>query len=1037
MHNFAQTKVVIMFRISSLFLLFTISCFHVFSQDKIYWGNQNTDIIYQANASDFSSLLSPVSATNPNGIAFYNANPTNPLFFASGNVIYKNNVGSSSIGIITTTGQFNRGLAIDYVAKKIYWANQGEGFIKRANLDGTSQESVLTGLTNPWDIELDLVNSKIYWTEDQAAGNIKRANMADGSSVESVITNIQSLGVAVDPLRGKIYYTDFTGKKVHSANLNGTGVTSVVSTGLLGPSDIDVEYNSGSLYFTDYNVPKVYKCDANGGNLISLGGSAVFVEYADVTTPIITSIVRQSPASTDVFETSTATFRVEFSEPMLNIDATDFVIASPITGTIQVTPVSLNKIFDVSVSSIAGTGTLNLNIASGHNAIDMRGNAFTGTITSEETYTVKTPPTLTTFTPQTGAEGTSVTLSGTNFSLTPANNIVKFNGTTATVTASTATSITTAVPAGATTGKITVTINGFTLTSSTNFTIPAPTITSFTPLTGSAGTSVTITGTNFSTITGNNAVKFNSTAATVTASTTTSITTSVPSGASSGSITVTVNGNTATSSTSFTVPVVAISSFTPQTGAEGTSVVITGTNFSATPANNTVKFNNKTAVVTASSATSITTSVPAGASSGVITVTVGGQTATSSTNFTVPAPTITSFTPQTGSEGTSVTITGTNFSTLSANNIVKFNGTTAIVTASTTTSITTSVPAGITTGPITVTVNGNTATSSTNFGVPVPTITSFTPESGSVGTSVVITGTNFSATPANNIVKFNGSIATATASTTTSITTSVPLGASSGAITVTVSGQTATSSTNFTVLVPSIISFTPGSGSIGTSVVITGTNFSTTPANNTVKFNDATATVTASTATSITTTVPSGASTGVITVIVDGVTAISSSNFTVVCGFDKPTISSSGGLLTSSSATGNQWLKNGVGISGATNQTYEATTPGLYAVKVTASSCSQVSDPVTITDIEESSSTLFTVYPNPSQAMVQVEVDASLRNSNVEIFTILGEKKERVSLSKDDQKLVGKINIENYPSGLYILVITTEKGIRKLKLEKQ
>jgi hypothetical protein len=89
---------------------------------------------------------------------------------------------------------------------------------------------------------------------------------------------------------------------------------------------------------------------------------------------------------------------------------------------------------------------------------------------------------------------------------------------------------------------------------------------------------------------------------------------------------------------------------------------------------------------------------------------------------------------------------------------------------------------------------------------PVVTITSFAPASGKEGTSVTINGTNFGATPANNTVKFNGTVATVTASTTTGITTTVPVGATTGPVMVTtVRGGSATSSTNFTVTAPEII----------------------------------------------------------------------------------------------------------------------------------------------------------------------------------------------------------------------------------------
>jgi sugar lactone lactonase YvrE len=91
----------------------------------------------------------------------------------------------------------------------------------------------------------------------------------------------------------------------------------------------------------------------------------------------------------------------------------------------------------------------------------------------------------------------------------------------------------------------------------------------------------------------------------------------------------------------------------------------------------------------------------------------------------------------------------------------------------------------------------NTTSSST-----VPTITSVSPDNGAAGTLVTITGTNFSATPAGNVVKFNGTTAVvATSSTATQIFTAVPTGASTGPITVTVGSTIATSPKNFIVTV--------------------------------------------------------------------------------------------------------------------------------------------------------------------------------------------------------------------------------------------
>lgn len=83
--------------------------------------------------------------------------------------------------------------------------------------------------------------------------------------------------------------------------------------------------------------------------------------------------------------------------------------------------------------------------------------------------------------------------------------------------------------------------------------------------------------------------------------------------------------------------------------------------------------------------------------------------------------------------------------------------------------------------------------------VGVPTVTGMSPSSGTVGTTVTINGTNFSGTPANNTVRFNGSQAIVSGATTTSLTVTVPSGATTGTVSVATAGGTAASAGSFTV----------------------------------------------------------------------------------------------------------------------------------------------------------------------------------------------------------------------------------------------
>jgi hypothetical protein len=160
-------------------------------------------------------------------------------------------------------------------------------------------------------------------------------------------------------------------------------------------------------------------------------------------------------------------------------------------------------------------------------------------------------PTITSFTPTTGAVATVVTINGTNFT---ASAVVKFNGVTGTgFVFVSATQVNANVPAGATTGPISVTTASGTGTSATNFTVPSgsATITSFTPPSGPVGTLVTINGTNF---TGATVVKFNGVIATsFTVVSDIKITATVPAGATTGKIIVKTPAGKATSSTKFTV----------------------------------------------------------------------------------------------------------------------------------------------------------------------------------------------------------------------------------------------------------------------------------------------------------------------------------------------------------------------------------------------------------------------------------------------------------------------------------------------------
>lgn len=166
--------------------------------------------------------------------------------------------------------------------------------------------------------------------------------------------------------------------------------------------------------------------------------------------------------------------------------------------------------------------------------------------------------------------------------------------------------------------------------------------------------------------------------------------------------------------------------------------------------------------------------------------------------------------------------------------------------------------------------------SSEAYNLAVPIITSLSPTSGPVGTSVVITGTGFGATQSTSTVAFNGTTATPLSWSGTSVVAPVPPGAATGNVVVTVGGFSS-SGQNFTVTstvaAPSITSLSPSSGPVGTAVTIAGANFGSTRGTSTVKFNGTAATPTSWGTNSITVPVPTGATTGNVVVTVGGLSS--------------------------------------------------------------------------------------------------------------------------------------------------------------------
>ena len=130
------------------------------------------------------------------------------------------------------------GITIDPKFKKIYWTqkgpdNAGVGRILRANIDIPKGETpadrsdielLFDKLPEPIDLELDLANRVLYWTDrgDPPRGNtVNRAPIDKKAEPQIVVTHLmEGIGIALDIPGNRMFVTDFAGS-VYAADLDG------------------------------------------------------------------------------------------------------------------------------------------------------------------------------------------------------------------------------------------------------------------------------------------------------------------------------------------------------------------------------------------------------------------------------------------------------------------------------------------------------------------------------------------------------------------------------------------------------------------------------------------------------------------------------------------------------------------------------------------------------------------------------------------------------------------------------------------------
>lgn len=274
------------------------------NQSKIYWANNTNDTIQKSNidGTDIETIrfrkdtyVFGLAVDATDGKIYWTElafDVTHTVVVFRG--IMRANLDGSNVEIFLTEADgvvHPAEVQLDIAGGKIYWTDAGNQFvggrIHRANLDGTNVELLIDIIslrapdysaangyefTQVWGFALDMANGRIYWT-DFFARDIHSSDL-DGSNVVQLVTGLSGArGIALDVVGDKMYFVtgDF-GNEVKRANLDGSGEEVIIDkdlgTRLKNPFQIELDTASNHLYFTDMDEGLIYRANLDGSNVV-------------------------------------------------------------------------------------------------------------------------------------------------------------------------------------------------------------------------------------------------------------------------------------------------------------------------------------------------------------------------------------------------------------------------------------------------------------------------------------------------------------------------------------------------------------------------------------------------------------------------------------------------------------------------------------------------------------------------------------------------------------------------------------------------
>lgn len=216
-------------------------------EGTMYWTDTYASVIEKSDldGSDVQILLDDFGA-EPVGIAL--DVPDGKMYWTDSHGVRRANLDGSDVELVTgePAGGF---IALDEPAQRMYWADFKLGDIKTAAMTpGAEVTNIAVKQRHPFGIAVDPSAGKVFWLDLDLEKNKKEADQIvsanlDGSEARTLISRPGAGfegGLAVEPLAGKLYWTEAENRDIATANLDGSDVEVLLSTGEDVPEGIAV-----------------------------------------------------------------------------------------------------------------------------------------------------------------------------------------------------------------------------------------------------------------------------------------------------------------------------------------------------------------------------------------------------------------------------------------------------------------------------------------------------------------------------------------------------------------------------------------------------------------------------------------------------------------------------------------------------------------------------------------------------------------------------------------------------------------------------